>query len=174
MAKTGLFFSTLNPTSSNSFLDFQTFSRSFLWYKTANKLVPLRFFQFFCLGPALPDNGAQCVSWYLRNCGKIICEVWTPAFFGWRQIGPLTIVLGNKCTLEKDPRSDINSAQWKYSPTQNKAKQKTIQDAFSWWHSLWMDVCITKSHLCTHRSGRILGRYMYTVHCTVKGADAVS
>ena len=47
----GPFFSTLNPTSLNSFLDFHTFSRSFLWLKTAKKLSSVKIFPFFCLGP---------------------------------------------------------------------------------------------------------------------------
>ena len=47
----GPFFSTLNPNSLNSFLDFHTFSRSFLWLKTAKKLSSVKIFPFFCLGP---------------------------------------------------------------------------------------------------------------------------
>merc|ERR1711971_98399 len=47
----GPFFSTLSPTSLDSFLDFHTFSRSFLWLETAKKLGSVKIFPFFCLGP---------------------------------------------------------------------------------------------------------------------------
>ena len=57
----GPFFSTLNPTSLNSFLDFHTFSRSFLWLKTAKKLSSVKIFPFFCLGPRpTRQRGTMC------------------------------------------------------------------------------------------------------------------
>ena len=58
----GPFFSTLNPTSLNSFLDFHTFSRSFLWLKTAKKLSSVKIFPFFCFGPR-PSVQCCCMKW---------------------------------------------------------------------------------------------------------------
>ena len=47
----GTFFSTLNPTTLNSFLDFQTFSRSFICINTVKKISSVTFLAFWRLGP---------------------------------------------------------------------------------------------------------------------------
>ena len=47
----GPFFSTLNPTTLNSFLDFQTFSRSFICINTVKKISSVTFLAFWRLGP---------------------------------------------------------------------------------------------------------------------------
>ena len=74
----GPFFSTLNPTSLNSFLDFHTFSRSFLWLKTAKKLSSVKIFPFFCLGPR--PNVECCVvgSSEIHKFIKHICKIQYP------------------------------------------------------------------------------------------------
>ena len=87
-------FSILNPTSLNSFLDFHTFSRSFLWLKTAKKLSSIKIFPFFCLGPRPTVHLCLfCFDHPFQHSGNRILNIQNAA--EWKKEGGKEIKLHN-------------------------------------------------------------------------------